>query len=98
MNGAPVTEWNGRSDDAAHTDVHVRMRRSVVIGLLQLSVIAEERCDQDGDDDAHGEQDEQSRESRCGQTDAVDDLFADFTLEDGDAGNVAVTVGRIAVQ
>ena len=66
MNGAPVTEWDGRSDDAAHTDVHVRMRRSVVIGLLQLSVIAEERCDQDGDDDAHGEQDEQSRESRCG--------------------------------
>jgi hypothetical protein len=98
VDGAPVTEGDGRSDDAAHADVHVRMRWAVVISLLQLSVIAEERGYQDGNDNAHGQQDEESRESRSGQTDAVDDLFADFALENGDAGNVSVSVGRVAVQ
>ncbi len=98
MDGAPVAEGDGRSDDAAHADVHVRMRRAVVIGLLQLPVVAEETGDQDGDDDAHGQQDEQGRESGSGQADAVDDLLADLALEDGDAGRVAVAVGRVAVQ
>jgi hypothetical protein len=98
MDGAPVTEGHGRSDDAAHADVHVRVGGAVVVGLLQLPVVAEERGDQDGDDDAHGQQDEQGGESGGGQADAVDDLLADLALEDGDAGHVPVSVGRVAVQ
>ena len=99
MDGAPVAEGDGRSDDRAH-DVHVRVRRAGAafpVSLLQLSVIAEERGDQDGDDDAHGQQDEKGGKARGRQADAVDDFLADLALEDGDARDVALA-GRVAVQ
>ena len=58
---------------------------ALAVVFLQLAVVAEERRDQDADDDAHGQQDEEGRKARRWQAHAVDDVFAHFALEDGDA-------------
>lgn len=60
-------------------------------------MVAEEWSDQDGNNDAHGQQNEQSREAGSRQTNTVDDFFTNFPLENRHARNFAL-VRRISVQ
>lgn len=97
VHGAPVAERDRRRDEAAdEADLRVdRSGAALPVGLLQLPVVAEERGDEHRDHDAHGEQNEQSGEARRGQANAVDDLLAHLSLEDGHSGRLVSVAGRV---